>query len=522
MELNMSKIYISCLFAVATMGLAKGQSSFEIEQFKLQEVAHESGNAALLNTLNFQNIGESSLYFQHSKGDFKHPLLAKESNHYGFSSERYQTLNKWKVYGRFGVDMGKELNVPHTTQLNPLRINPYIIVDSLSGDWNKQSYAIETKIASPVYNDRVGVGLGLKYGVATGARQRDPRPQNTNNELELTPSVIYQLNAKNTLGLTGQYRYFVEDFNVSNINTTTVHNMYKLIGVGEYVGSSPIFISTGGITRKYIGNKFGGSLQYAYTTDNFKVLAEGYTHVNNEEATDGSANPQNAGKHHYIQYGVNLATVYGHDALLHRLSLAWDQKDIDNTESHQYQDATTRQYVTLFSEVFNTNLVTTATLNYQLGKSKDAMPNWTTGIGVTYDGWDNRYSANQSQQTIDRLTVAANFKKYFNFSNLSGLSILVEPGYSNAFSSKFAYDEKAYSTNFVAKNILYPTNAFLDMDYWSIHSAIQYNFKKSANSSTQLYVKISETSLLPTESNTYYNTKQSRFVGQIALGFLSF
>lgn len=519
----MSKIYISCFFALVAVGWAKGQtSSFEIEQFKLREVGNVSDNAALLNTLSFQNLGESSLYYNHAAGSFKHPMLAKESNYFGFSSERYQTLKDWKMYGRFSVNMGKEQDVPNTTQLNPLRINPYIIVDSLSGDWNKQAYAIETKIASPLFADRFGIGVGLKYSVATGARQRDPRPENTNNELELAPSVMYKLNGQNTIGLKGVYRSFIEDFSVSNINAANVHNLYKLIGVGEYLGSSPFVISSGGLTRRYSGNLFGGALQYVYTADDFKWLGETYINTNTEKATDGTTTPQNAGKHDYVQYGVNVAASYQNTSFLHRLAFSWDQKDVDNTEYHQYQDPTTREYVTLFSDVFNTNLVTEAQLRYDLARRKAADLSWKLGFSTRYNGWDNRYATNQSQQTVDRLSYKLDFDNYFAHEGNAGFVVHVGLGYSDAFKSTFHYEEKSYSTNLVAHEVLYPTNAFMETDFWTGNASVQYVFKPLQNSKTQLYVKASGNYTQPTQENVYFVKSMSRFAGQLAIGVYSF
>lgn len=518
----MCRIYISCLLLITLSIAAKGQNSaFELEQFNMEEIVLRSRNAALLNTMAIPNLGESSLYFNRTNGDFKHPLLAKDSKHYGFSSERYQSLKDWTVYGRFNVDMGNEKGVPNTTQLNPLRINPYIIVDSLSGNWNKQAYVIDVKVASPLFYETLGVGLDLKYNVTTGARQRDPRPQNTNNELELTPALTYKMNAHSTFGLTATYHHFVEDFTVSNINSAIVHNMYKLIGVGEYVGSSPIFMATSGITRRYNGNRYGGALQYAYRSNNWKLLGEGFLYQNVESAKDGTATPQEAGKHAYLAYGGNVGAVYKRENIGHRLNVEWNQLDIDNTEYHQYLDPDTRQFVTLFSNIFNTNLVTNSSLQYQLTGYRSGMMNWLLSASGSYSGWDNKYSSNKSQQTVDRMTYAVNFKKYVTFRNTAALSFEVRPSYSQCIDSEFAYDEKSYSTNFVAKDILYPTNAFLSTSYFGLGAGIRYNFKP-LRSNTRLYLEISENYVKAAKDSEYFNKSQHRLDWQVSVGLLTF
>ncbi|TJY65776.1 hypothetical protein FAZ19_11700 [Sphingobacterium alkalisoli] len=513
-------LYTVALLAISSISNAQHIQQ-DLEKFKQQEVLLNSDNAAFLQQTKFSNIGNTSLKYDLTKGDFKHPLMAREQQYVGFSSERYQQLKDWKFYGKFNLDVGNEKEVAYTTQLNPLRINPYTVVDSLGGNWNKQRYALQAKIASPLVNDRIGFGLGLQYNVSTGARQRDPRPENTNNYLELTPSLTYVLDPKSTLGINGNYSYFVEDLAVSNINTQTVHNMYKLIGLGEYVGSSPLFISSSPITRKYTGNKFGGNLQYLYQSENIKLLVDGFLNTYSEHATDGVISPQQAGKHQYLQYGTHIVSNIIRESALHTFRINWDQKDVDNTEYHQYQDPTTREYITLFSDVFNTNLVTEASIGYQMGSLKNNILRWQTGISVTYDGLDNRYASNQSQQTVDRLTYRADFKRYFVSENASGINVQVGFIYSDAVNADFAYDEKSYSTNFIAHHILYPANQFLSINYWGADAALQYNFKRAENRNNQFYVRLSGNYLQPTSNETYFNKDMSRIQGQLSIGLYS-
>jgi len=518
----MHRNIVFSLMAIASIGVVNAQTApFELEKFKTQEVGLNSNNAALLNTVDFKNLGESSVFYKGASGAFKHPLVGEKSQYGGFQTARYQALKKWKFYGKFALDFGKDKEVSNTTQLNPLRLNPFIIVDSLSGDWNKQNYDIAVKIASPILADKFSFGLGLDYKVSTGARQRDPRPENTNNILTVKPGATYLIDQNSTIGINGLYQNFVEDFTVSNINTTTVHNMYKLIGVGEYIGSAPFFISTGGITRRYEGNKFGAGLQYVLSHDQWRFAADAFYNHNKENAIDGTTYPQQAGQHEYDEYGLNLEALWHANTIQHRLDIGWIQQNIDNTEFHQYQDVISKEYITLFSNVFNTNLVTNANLNYSFVKYKGNDLNWKWGANLAYAGWDNRYSVKESQQTVDRLTYGLNFKKYFNFANLSALSFAINPAYSQSIESTFAYDEKAYSTNFVANNILYPANDYLAANYFTIAANLQYVFKPSKNN-TQVYIKVTENFIKPVENTDYFSKSQRRLDWQLSVGLLTF
>lgn len=518
----MFKIGIYSLMMVGLMRVAHAQDTMrDIDQFKRENIGLTSKNTTLLNTVDFKTAGESKLFFEHTQGEFKHPLLAREKNGGGFYSERYQDLKDWKVYGMIAVNLGSEKDVPHTTQLNPLRINPYIVVDSLMGDWNKQDYQLQAKLVSPLFKDRYSFGIGLNYAVATGARQRDPRPQNTNNSLELAPSFLYKLSEQHHIGVNGIYRHFIEDLSVSNVNRQFTHNMYKLIGVGEYVGSMPTFMSVEMI-RRYNGNLYGGGLQYVYAGTGIKVLGDLYINSNKEDAIDGSATPLKAGRHAYLEYGINMAASLRQSSLLHRVDFTWNQKDVDNTEYHQYQDPESRQFVTLFSNVFNTNLITTSDLQYNLTKYKSEQLNWVLGISGAYAGWDNKYSSNRSQQTVDRIDYGLTGTKFIYFKDASRLNFTIKPAYSQCVDSEFAYDEKAYATNFVAKNILYPTNSYLSADYWTLDAEAQYTFKTSKKSPSNMYVRLSGAYSKAIKEIAYYPENAKRVVMQVTVGMLSF
>lgn len=492
-----------------------------LDKMSLQETSLQSQNAALLQEVNSSNIGESALTYRIEDGDFKHPLLAQQSHYFGFSSSRFQELKGWKLYGKFDLQTGREKSVAHTTQLDPLRLNPYLLMDSLQGDWNKQRYGIVVNVASPFCKDRIAVGLGLKYNVQTGARQRDPRSENTQNELQLRPSIAYKLNAQHTVGAFGNYHHFVEDLIIQNVDKLTSHNIYKLIGLGEYVGSSPIFMTVE-MGRRYAGQQFGAGLNYSFQQQGFRSHFEAYYNANKESATDGATYPQNAGEHRFKEYGFHLDMSQTSPVAVHQLRAFWSQKDVDNREFHQYQDPISKNYITLFSEVFNTNLLTEASLAYGFGKLRNDRLSWKGGLSAQYTGMDNRYAGNNSQQTVDRISYKADFDKYFLAADQSGFVVNLGLAYSEAIKTIFNYEEKPYATNFVAKEILYPTNAFLGMDFWQANAGVQYVFKPKDGGSTQFYIKASGGYIKPTAGNEYYAKSISRINGQLAIGLFSF
>ena len=102
---------------------------------------------------------------------------------------------------------------------------------------------MQTKIVSPHINEYLRGGIGIKYEVLNGARQKDPRPLDKTINIELTPSIMLYLGSKFKLGFNGYYNRYMQDFSMSLENHRNPQEIYKMTGIGEYLYNGPI-IST--------------------------------------------------------------------------------------------------------------------------------------------------------------------------------------------------------------------------------------------------------------------------------------
>jgi hypothetical protein len=125
-------------------------------------------------------------------GDFHRIREAKSYNNYSVSTESFQSLkNRFYLYGRFAYNYIDENGGQWNGTYDPYNGNPYILADSVSGmTYHKENYNLVGGVGYKL-NDRITLGCGLDYYVGVGAKQKDPRPQNTYVRFSINPSLIF-------------------------------------------------------------------------------------------------------------------------------------------------------------------------------------------------------------------------------------------------------------------------------------------------------------------------------------------
>lgn len=484
-------LYTAILLA-ATTDVKAQQYQSNIEKFKSRAVTWDLRNAALLKTIPLPDAGEAQLGYFYDNGSFKHPFDAASSSGVHFNATRAHNLKGWSFYGAFDLKSFKDKDVPKTAMANPFRDNPYQLADSLSGDWNKQHYLLNLKVAAPsLMNGKLVTGLGLEYEVLTGARQKDPRPLDNSSQITMSPALVYHLNKNQFLGLNGTYRHYKEDLDVELYNYRMVYNLYKLQGLAEYKSSAPLQMGAEGAGRMYAANEGGGDIQYGYKTSDWNLLLSAGYRYHNENATDGSQYPQKAGQHEYHEYTAAAFFDITTKNKFHQLAFNWQQKDISNREFHQVQNTDSKQYETIYSSVFNTALKTRSYLMYLLNglKGGDSL-SWTLKAGAGFTGLDNRYTSPRSWQTVDKADLSLSYTKYFQLNKGAAFSFSINSVYEFIIKERADYTRKSYSSDYVADNIFYPVHSYLSTPSWTNQLSAQYNLPRFSDSRSQLYFKV--------------------------------
>ncbi|GAA0882034.1 hypothetical protein GCM10009120_06310 [Sphingobacterium siyangense subsp. cladoniae] len=511
--------YIFSLAFTASFMQLQAQENPNISYSKEKESLLKVKTSALLGELDLPAVGNTTLGYFYEGGDFRHPFTGKSKQGLNFSTEKFQRSGDWTLYGRFDFTTLKEKELAYASLVNPFTDNPYQLVDSLKGDWNKQFYTMDLKVASPSFaGGRMRAGLDLSYQVATGARQMDPRSLDTENKIQLAPNISYKISKRHQLGLAAIYNYQKNDLNLVRANGSQQYNVYKLLGLAEYLGASP-FIMTADMDRSYLAHAYGSELSFRYTADQFSWLLSGSYLRHEEKATDGSTYPMKAGKHQYDQYTVLSAIDLKRGDYNHHFDLNLLYCDISNTEYQQLQRTDDRSYETIFEGSLNTALRSQATLGYILAKETSAYrSDWFAKATVSYSGWDNRYALPQGKEIVDRMDIGIRFNKA-----LSRWVFDVASNYNFGVKNEWSYTDKSYSSNFVANSIALPIYQYLTRDRVVNALSIQYRLANFGKKSNQLYLKGSgslETAL--STPGGYGDNGKSRYSASLSLGLLTF
>lgn len=465
-------------------------SAGSMEKMLLSEPWLQSQNAAGLDASFIVPVGKITAGTSLEQGDFRRPQQAAHNNLLSFKSENYQQLNKAKLYGSFQFTEEWNKKLVFTDVMDPYRGNPYILADSIGGDWKKQWYDLQLKASTgKIANEKLSLGAALRYKTGSGARQNDPRPLNTTNEIELSPGLVWHISNKQHLGLNGWYSIYKERVSIDVKNTQIYHNLYELLGLGNY-SNSLVSVSA---TRNYEGKKYGGDLQYDWQLPSFRLFATVGFKWKTEDAVDGTSTPQQAGRLKEKEYDFGGSIQYIHHSLSHYFRFNGVLYDRTGHEYHQRYDTTSLKWTTVYEADLFSSLVSDMSFSYHLVKSRtDGTCNWGITATAAYNGLDSRYvyPEPKSREIVDIADYSLVLEKNWRLSRSSDLQLVGKAGYRDCFTNEMQYTPNTAKSGIIASKILYPDYAYLTTDAWRTGFGLQYGYKVSATKATQAFVRV--------------------------------
>ncbi|MBD1207931.1 MAG: hypothetical protein H9535_05860 [Ignavibacteria bacterium] len=231
----------------------------------------------------------------------------------GKTASDISTRSAWTLAGQFRYDRSAHDSVRLSTVANPLNGNPYILADTIGGNWLRDDIRLETSLSTPLLWENLRFGTQLWYGVGQGARRNDPRPLFRYRTLGIAPAVLWQIASEHSLGAVFKVESRREDAELgffANDNSF----VWRLRGIASY-DRIPL-VSSQRLTQ---GVNMVGGMQYAWneaqphhaqTTSSQRrivVAAEAYSRT--DSVRDGVAEPQFAGL--YLEQGVNATLSAG-------------------------------------------------------------------------------------------------------------------------------------------------------------------------------------------------------------------
>jgi hypothetical protein len=142
---------------------------------------------------------------------------------------------------------------------------PYIIADSVGGDYKREKYYLEGGLS--VHTARIDVGLRAVYDGSVSFREVDPRPRNTVSSFIINPGVTVTLN-NIKLGWFGNYWRYRQNVDISVEKEDKKIYFYLLQGFGIYNRQFSEWDDT--YTRIYKGSKVSSGFHLNYIKNLFK------------------------------------------------------------------------------------------------------------------------------------------------------------------------------------------------------------------------------------------------------------
>lgn len=446
-----------------------------------------TANAAGLATLPVPSLGRTYVGGYFEEGDLKRPQQPSSSRSIRFVSERYQQLQDASLYGKFVFNRAWDQEILMSDVLDPFRRNPYVLGDSLGGDWKKQTYDLEVKASVPLNSARTFfAGAGLQFRAGTGARQNDPRPETYSNELNLSPSVLWKPDASWSIGANGQFDFYKEDISVATSNNEDNHFLYRLAGIGNYYQQ----IISGGYNRYYKGNTVGGGLQVQWEKPGLQLLLDGGYAYRKEDAEDGSTIPRVFGRFTERQYHASAVLSLLTGTYTHQWTASWKSFDGEGRDMH-YGPVTVDKPVNLVNDdVLNTTYYNEAGLHYRW--IADAFQDdfkWMLDASAVYSGMDLRYLYPRNRQTIDANEYSLRFSRNHILSDARNFIWSLNMGLRDCFTAFNDYTPFGPQTGIVMDKLLNPDQAWLASDIFKAGISAEYRFPVAKRSQTSLYLR---------------------------------
>ena len=365
---------------------------------------------------------------------------------------------------------------------------PYYVADQHLSKWRNQYYDLKFHAATPLLGNHWALGLEGNYVATLAAKQRDPRVDTRFYTLGLTPGITYKLNNSHKFGASFKYSSIKEDSRMSNVNSYVDQDYYILYGLGtaiKGIGS--------GVTSNYIGDRFGGALQYNFSMPSFNLLLEGSYDVKAETVQQSYTTPKKIAGVKDKTAHVSLTMIQEGKDYTNYMRTTYTNRNIDGIQYISQRDNSESQsgWVELYNNIRSTYKAQTASLNYALSRNRGNEYSWKAELNVNYTKQDDEYLMPNSVQNAENLSLGLGGKKNFVLGNSLNRRLLIDVhvAYNNNLGGEYVYGGSHADYPTVTELQQGLTN-YYTCDYYRIGGSITYSQQVRENRRMNLFAKV--------------------------------
>jgi len=397
----------------------------------------ETTNASGLGVDSIPDYGHLVFKGDYIDADYRATFTPENKLAYGMKAYGFKSLDKIFLKGSFSYFRSDEDGVEWTSMMDPLQNCPFVIADSIGGDWKKDYYKLHMLAGTVPVFGVFRFGVGIDYNVSTGGRDNDPRPKSIVKQLSIRPALSFVMN-KSHLGFSYLYDDYRQDLDVMNKYGVGGSMVYKIMGLS--LMEKPIMKSSieyridrwnNGMALQYghAGTKFNYVLEakYRYLMDKGVMYPyRSYEDIENRILYSIPEEDYKAGQNEYTFYS---AANYKGNINMHYIKFQYKTKDgsLYNLSTDQV-------------EVKNNN--TNAEIRYEFYNNyndADKIGKYLLGIEYKKNELENLYYATQ---TVEKLTYTGTIDKHLNFAG-SEFSLSVMAKYVQDLDSELNIDPES-------------------------------------------------------------------------------
>ena len=275
---------------------------------------------------------------------------------------------------------------------------------------------------------------------------------------------------------------------MSNVNVYVDQDYYTLFGLGtaiKGIGS--------GVTSNYIGDRFGGALQYNYSTSSFNLLFEGSYDVKAETVQHSYTTPRKiAGVKDKVAQ-ASLTVVQEGRSYTNYAKLAYQNRHIDGIQYISQRDNSESQsgWVDMYSNIRSVYKTQAASLNYALSKNRGMEYAWKVELDVNYTKQDDKYLMPNSVQNAENLSFALGWKNNFVLGNSMNRRLLVDihAAYNTNLGGEYVYGG-SHSDYLTVTGLQQGLTNYYTSDYYRIGGAVTFSQQVKENKRMNLFAKV--------------------------------
>ncbi len=242
-------LILSFFSVLSTIQLFAQEDSNVAESFLIKNAVDRS--FFLEQQLNLYSILPSSLWLweyedysvisfngNYDKGSFKTVDEFEQNAQFSFKTSSIQTFKEsgWRFFGEFRMDLSNHKNTDWNVFFQKSENgSPFRIVTARNGDFNAKHYGL-TGMMSKKFNDKLTLGITIKYDGDLYLRIRDIRNEQYNLTTEYILSADYKLSDYKNIafGLSYIHKKSQPSFSAQFLATSSEYDMDILSGLGDY------------------------------------------------------------------------------------------------------------------------------------------------------------------------------------------------------------------------------------------------------------------------------------------------